>query len=128
MIGFGAIIAFIFGFLGLSPMVQIFAFIISSIIFLLTLKPVIKKYFSKEIPKTNVDALFGERGIVTKRISNLDQEGEVKLKGLHYTARNNDGDDVIEEGTQVTAVRIEGVKLFVTAHSSQAPSETNNKE
>lgn len=129
MVGLGAIVALLLGLAGVPQILQIFAFIVSSIIFLLSLKPLAKKYFIKDVPKTNIDAIMGERGFVTGRISNMEQVGEVKVKGLHYTARNVNNDEVIEVGTPIEAVRIEGVKLFVTtALSSKETSVSINKE
>lgn len=118
MIGFGAIVGLLFSLAGMSVPVQIIAFVVSTTLFLVILKPVFKKYFIKEVEKTNIDAIMGEKGIVTKRISNAEQVGEVKVKGLHYTARNVKDDEIIEEGTQISAVRIEGVKLFVETVTS----------
>lgn len=128
MVGLGAVVAFIFGLLGFSTMAQIFAFIISSIILLLILKPFSNKFIVKEVEKTNIDAVIGEKGIVTKRISNKEQVGEVKLKGLYYTARSIDDEIIIEEGTEVVANRIEGVRLFVEPLTSTKSKHNESKE
>ena len=47
-----------------------------------------------------------------EEINNLDAKGAVKLNGMVWTARSEDGTIIPAEAT-VTAVRIEGVKLIV---------------
>ena len=116
MIGIGAVAAFLLEIAGLSSTIQIMGFILVSIVLLLLVKPVMNKYFAlKKIEKTNIDAIIGEKGYVTKQINNLKQTGEVKVNGLFYTARNAESDEVIDVDTLVQVVRVEGVKLLVKA-------------
>ena len=48
---------------------------------------------------------------VTEEISNIHVKGTVNLKGVVWSARSVDDNDVIEEGTVVVVNRIDGVKL-----------------
>lgn len=124
MIGFGAIVAFLLGFIGLSLTDQIISFILVSTVLLLLVKPIMNKYFAlKKIEKTNIDAIIDEKGYVTKQINNLKQTGEVKVNGLFYTARNAQSDEVIEVDTLVQVIRVEGVKLFVKPLTSETKNQ-----
>ena len=52
-------------------------------------------------------------GYVTETVDNMDATGQVKLGGMYWTARSEDGHK-IPAGTLVEVTRIEGVKAFVT--------------
>ncbi|WPQ59505.1 NfeD family protein (plasmid) [Paenibacillus polymyxa] len=107
----------VFGFLTLllhAPLVvQILSFLIATGLAIWLLKPLRDRYLSKDIVKTNVDALIGEWGIVMEPISNLDFRGAVKVKGITYSARSENGEE-IPTGTQVIVNRVEGVKFYVS--------------
>ena len=62
--------------------------------------------------RTNIEALIGERCVVTSRINNFEECGQVKIKGQHWTARGAGENDVFEVGEALTVVSIEGVKLI----------------
>ena len=81
---------------------------------LIAMFPLVKKYLKPKIVNTNVDAVIGSRGYVTENIDNMDAVGQVKLGGMYWTARSEDGNP-IAAGTLVQVTRIEGVKAFVTA-------------
>ena len=59
------------------------------------------RYFNVGRAKTNVDSMLGERGIVTGRIDNLHSCGQVTLKGMEWSARSQETEGTIEEGTVV---------------------------
>lgn len=62
--------------------------------------------------RTNIEALIGERCVVTSRINNFEECGQVKIKGQYWTARGTGENDVFEVGEALTVVSIEGVKLI----------------
>ena len=62
--------------------------------------------------RTNTEALIGERCVVTSRIDNFEDQGQVKIKGQYWTARGTGENDVYEVGEALTVVSIEGVKLI----------------
>ena len=64
------------------------------------------------ITKTNIDAIIGERCIVTEKIDNYIGCGQVKIKGQIWSARGVGQDDVYEEGDVLHVVAIEGVKVI----------------
>jgi hypothetical protein len=53
-------------------------------------RPIAIKKFKMGGEKTNVDSLVGKCALVTKKITEFDR-GEVKLNGLIWTARTEDG-------------------------------------
>jgi membrane protein implicated in regulation of membrane protease activity len=82
--------------------------IVSFLIFKISFNKRVKKV---KKGKTNLTALIGERCLVTEEISNIHVKGTVNLKGVVWSARSVDDNDVIEEGTVVVVNRIDGVKL-----------------
>ena len=109
----GALVAMLAAILGAEIWLQVVLFVAVSVILLLALRQVCKKYLKPRIVPTNVDAILGKVGIVTQKIDNIPAEGQVKLNGLEWAARSTSG-AVIAPGTQVKVDRIEGVKVFVS--------------
>ncbi len=64
--------------------------------------------------KTNADRYIGKLAVVTEEISNIDAKGQVKVDNQIWSARSQNG-ETISEGTKVNVLRIEGVKLIVSA-------------
>jgi membrane protein implicated in regulation of membrane protease activity len=56
--------------------------------------------------------MYWENSVVEEKIDNISASGMVKIDGVEWTARSEDG-SVIEKGTRVRIVKIEGVKVFV---------------
>lgn len=92
---------------------QATVFVAVSVVLLLLLRPVARKYFTPKLSKTNVDALIGTVGRVTQAIHNVDGKGTVKLGAMEWSARSTDG-TAIEKDTLIQVDRIEGVKVFVS--------------
>ncbi len=88
---------------------QIIVFILSSIILMISLRPLFKRHLQKNEIKTNADSLVGKIANCTKAIVNGDR-GEVKIEGKIWTAIANE--DVLV-GEKVTVLSIQGVKLVV---------------
>ena len=109
----GSIVAMIASLLGAKLWLQITLFFVVSVLLLLALRPIIRKYFTPKLTKTNVDSVIGTVGTVTASIDNIAATGTVKLGATEWTARSTNGDP-IPVGKQVRVDRIEGVKAFVT--------------
>ncbi len=109
----GSIVAMIASLLGAKLWLQITLFFVVSVLLLLALRPIIRKYFTPKLTKTNVDSVIGTVGTVTASIDNIAATGTVKLGAMEWTARSTNGDP-IPVGKQVRVDRIEGVKAFVT--------------
>lgn len=110
----GSLVAGIAAMLNAALWLQITLFLVVSCTLLASLFPLVKKFLRPNIEKTNVDAVIGSRGYVTEDIDNLQAVGQVKLGGMYWTARSENG-QIIPRGTLVEVDRIEGVKAFVTA-------------
>ena len=91
---------------------QVIVFIVVSILTMLGVRPIAVKYFNKDREKTNVDTTIGQVVKVTKMICNVENEGEVVLNGMPWTARSESG-EIIEVGEMVTVKAVTGVKLIV---------------
>ena len=111
----GAVVAFILAMCGVKSIaVQITVFAAVSLISLIATRPFVKKVLQKRVSATNADRNIGDTGITLTEINNIDGKGEVKVKGIVWTARSEDG-SVIPEGQMVRIERIEGVKVIVKA-------------
>ena len=64
------------------------------------------------LTKTNVENVIGKTAKVSRQIDNVNSMGEAVLEGETWTARS-ENNDIIAEGTLVTVVAVEGVKLIV---------------
>lgn len=109
----GAFVTMLLALFGVKSIpVQIVVFACVSLIALIATRPLVKKVLNKKKQPTNADMNIGETGIVTEKIDNVNASGAVKLKGVSWTARSEDG-AVIAENELVKVIRIEGVKLIV---------------
>ena len=108
-----AMVATILDFTGVDVIWQVLVFVVISIVGIVISKTLLKKYLSRaENTKTNVEAIVGERCIVTERIDNFAGCGQAKVKGQIWSARGVNDDDVYEVGEILDIVAIEGVKLI----------------
>lgn len=96
---------------------QVVLFFVVSIAALVLTRPLVKK-FASSAPPTNADRVLGMEARVTETIDNAVPSGAVYADGKTWSARSESG-EVIPEGTLVTGVRLEGVKLYVTVNQSQ---------
>lgn len=110
---FGSLVALICAALGAAVWLQIFWFVIVSVVTLVLTRPLVKRYVDSRSVATNADRSIGRTAVVTERIDNLAAAGAVKLDGVVWTARSTDDAVAIETGERVTVRAIEGVKLIV---------------
>lgn len=110
----GALVAALVAYLGGHWMIQVVVFAVVSLVLLIFTRPVAQKHLMKDTEKTNVESLIGKRCYVTKGIDNAREEGTVRLNGLDWSARSEDG-AVISEGSEVEVRAVSGVKLIVVA-------------
>ena len=113
----GALVALGIALLGWAEWFQVGVFFTVSITLLFLLRPLVKKYIDPKKENTNVDALIGTQGLVLEKIDNISGQGRVKLGGMEWSARSENGEN-IEKDAVVTVVRIEGVKVFVSMHNA----------
>lgn len=89
--------------------IQMALFTILGTILLVTTRPILKKALKSRDVKTNFDRIIGMEGIVTEKITQ-NTVGEVKVDGKKWSAIS---DEPLNEGTSVTILEIDGVKLKV---------------
>ena len=92
--------------------VQAIVFVVVSILILLFIRPFAVNYINKDPEKTNVESMEGKVGEVTADINNVLATGTVKIDGMDWTARTDNG-EIIEAGEYVKVLRVEGVKVIV---------------
>ena len=69
-------------------------------------------FFTIKRKPLDIDAVVGERCVVTDKIDNVAGCGQVKVNGQNWSARGAFEDDVFEIGESLRVVAIEGVKLI----------------
>lgn len=111
----GAVFALASSWMGVSLVIQAIIFIFISVLTLILTKPYVEKRLlpKDKVEKTNVDALIGQKAVVTIEISNAEAKGEVILDGKFWTARSVN-DELIPISQTVLVERIEGVKVIVS--------------
>ena len=109
----GSLAAMIAAVCGAEIWLQVALFAAVSAVLLALLKPVVKRYFTPRLVKTNADALIGTVGPVVEDIDNIQAVGRVKLGGMEWSARSATGEPIAKD-VLVQVERIEGNKVFVS--------------
>lgn len=120
----GALAAGLAALCGGAVWLQITLFLVVSCGLLIATLPLIKKFMTPKIIKTNVDSIIGSQGYVTASVDNLSAVGQVKLGGMEWTARSHNGNP-IPAGTLVRVEGIEGVKAIVSPVNAEALEEAH---
>lgn len=107
----GALVSMVLSLLGVPLEWQILTFCVVSILLIIFTRPIVARYLKRNESKTNVDTLIGDVATVTKEIL-PDERGEVKIKGQYWLAVSANN-DIIELGSKVSILAIEGAKLIV---------------
>lgn len=109
----GAVAAMVVNMLGGNIWIQMIVFLAVSLLLLIFTRPFAVRYINRGRVDTNIDKLIGAEAVVTESINNLESTGKVQVNGLEWTARSKEADALIENGTTVEILSIEGVKLIV---------------
>ncbi len=109
----GAAAALLFAGMGATLQVQVIVFFAFSVLLLLLLRPLAKKWAAPAPVRTNSDRNIGVEALVTETIDPLHNTGAIKLGGTEWSARSVDN-SVITEGSLVRTERIEGVYIYVS--------------
>ncbi|MEA2444209.1 MAG: hypothetical protein QOJ12_1501 [Thermoleophilales bacterium] len=111
--GVAAIIAALVASLGAPLWLQVVLFGGVSLAGLAATRRIATRAFRGPVVKTNVHALVGRRGLVTKPVS-TDGGGQVRIGGDYWTAQPYfDDAPVIPEGARVEILKVEGVTVMV---------------
>ena len=113
-LGFACLVSSLLAFLKMGIKAQLAGFIAGAAIAFIGIKPLFKKALLRTSPdvKTNVDALLGERGVVTETIDSRLGTGRVLARGDDWKAVAAD-DQVIPKGSRVEVIKVEGIRLHV---------------
>lgn len=107
-----AIVATILDFAKVGIIWQVLVFLLLSAAGIIFAKLFLPKIAPGGKVKTNIDAIIGERCVVTEKIDNYAGCGQVKVKGQIWSARGVEDSDVFDEGEVLHVVAIEGVKVI----------------
>jgi membrane protein implicated in regulation of membrane protease activity len=111
-IALAALLACLVAVVGGSAGLQLAAFVAGSIASLAIVRPIARRHMrTPPSIRTGTAALIGERAVVLERVDA--DGGRVKLSGEVWSARAFDDDEVIEPGTRVEVMRIEGATAIV---------------
>lgn len=116
----GALAAMLVSLTGGSVAFQTAVFLAVSSLSLAALRPLVRKYITPNLFRTNVDSIIGTTGFVTEDIDNVAARGRVKLGGMFWSARSTSGTP-LAAGTMIQVDRIEGVKVYVSP--AQVPAQ-----
>ena len=98
---------------------QIVIFVALSVAALVATKPLVKKITGKpKDAKTNLELNIGKTAVVTETIDNIKETGAVKINGLVWTARSDDG-STIEQGEVVIFKQVSGNKAIVSKNKEE---------
>jgi membrane protein implicated in regulation of membrane protease activity len=107
----GALIALILAVANAPVWLQAAAFLSVTVILILLVRPITKRYLKTNVISTNTDRLVGKVAVCTKYIP-AGERGEVKIDGKYWMAITTGTQDV-EVDEKVEVLAIEGVKLVV---------------
>ncbi len=110
----GLLAAMVLAFLSVDVWIQVVVFFVISIACFFLFHKVLKKRLrgKRKEEKFNVDAVIGEKCYVVEKIDNIACRGAVRVRGLEWAARTLSDDELLEEGTLVEVLAVEGVKLI----------------
>jgi membrane protein implicated in regulation of membrane protease activity len=115
-IAVGCLAAGVAGLLPIGLLGQILVFAGGSLASLFGLRPVLVRRFlhsrGTEV-LTNVEALVGKTGVVTRQIDPVTRVGRVVVDGEDWRGTLLEGSGVIEPGTRVIVVQVDGSTLVV---------------
>ena len=106
-----ALLAMFAALAGLSFIWQLVIFVVGSTLLLAATRALVKRIKKNKSPDPNEDYDIG-KSVVIEALCSRTGEGRVKLDGVDWAARSENGDD-IAKGEVVTVKKVEGAKLIV---------------
>ncbi len=97
---------------GVGAAVQWAVFVVVSGVLLAVSRRFADRFTHKQPPGIGADRLIGRRGVVLAKIDNLENAGKVRVDKEEWRAESDD-DSVIEAGTRVEVVRLDGTHAVV---------------
>ena len=109
----GAAVSLVLSFItGIPYWVEIVVFTALSVISLLALRPIMKKYLDRQKRETNVDEFIGKKVKLTKGYQ-IDSLGETLINDVYWSVKNLVEEEELLKDSIVTVVSIKGNKLIV---------------
>jgi membrane protein implicated in regulation of membrane protease activity len=110
----GAVLAGALAAIGAASVWSVAAFAVVAVLLLLVARPMLLARWRVPVGiRTGAAALVGSRAVVVQRIA-FPHPGAVKIGGEVWTARAYGEDEVIEPGTVVDVIEIQGATALVT--------------
>jgi membrane protein implicated in regulation of membrane protease activity len=98
--------------LGGGTIAGVLVFLVCAVLSLMFLRPIARRHLHlPSVARTGTAALVGRRAVVVRKVDALD--GRVRIGGEEWTARPYLDGEVIEPGTQVDVVEIQGATALV---------------
>ena len=98
--------------LGAGVVWSLLVFLVGSIASLGVLRPIARRHLHlPALSRTGIDALVGRKALVTRRVDSTG--GRVRIGGDDWSARSYLDGEVLEEGTTVDVIKIEGATALV---------------
>ncbi|MDO4628972.1 MAG: NfeD family protein [Planctomycetia bacterium] len=111
---FGALAAIVALFCGASLLTQAIIFVVVSAVTFIFVRPIAVKLCRAQETPTNVDTIVGMEGMVLETVDNLCGSGRVKVNGLDWSAKSENG-LIIPKETIIVVKKVEGVTLTVAS-------------
>lgn len=109
----GALVSLIISFIPeVAWWIEVIVFAVVSVAALLAIRPIAKKYFKRNIVRTNIDSFIGKKGYVIEDISML-KPGAVKIGDVSWTAIPVSEEITIKENEIIEVIALNGNKLIV---------------
>ena len=111
-VALAAVAAAVVSVLGAGSSFSLLVFIIGSLASLAILRPIARRHVRlPALSRTGTDALVGRKAVVTRRVD--EHGGRVRIGGEEWSARTYLDGQVLEEGTSVDVIQIEGATALV---------------
>ncbi len=107
-----AIVSTILDFVRVDILWQALVFLLLSLVGIFVIRRFLVRFKQDKSNRTNIEAIVGEKCIVTEKIDSFAGCGQAKVKGQIWSARGIGEYDVYEVGEILQVVAIEGVKLI----------------
>ena len=112
--GVAALAAALIAGFGAPLWAQVVVFCAASLLGLRLTRRIATRAMQGPVVKTNVHALAGRKGVVTKAVSTDGPTGQVRIGGNYWSARPYfDDAPAIPEGARVEVLKVEGVTAIV---------------
>ena len=108
----GALAALIASTLGAGIGLQIFLFLLVSVLLVVFLRKIAFKSLKGKEEKTNLDRIIGSEVLISSEVNNKTHQGSAFVGDVEWKVKSENG-EIIPENKEAVVVGIEGVRLVV---------------